>query len=59
VRILSQLVFVDSVGPDEYFGHSYPVSNKIRYGRVFDRPFASATDRLRTFPSTGLFQLTI
>lgn len=47
VREPSQLVVVDSVIPNEYFGISYPVWNEIRQRRVFDLPFAWATDRVR------------
>jgi predicted permease len=47
VRDPSQLVVVDSVIPDQYFGISYPVWTEIRQRRVFDHPFAWAADRVR------------
>jgi putative ABC transport system permease protein len=47
VREPSQLVALDSVGPNEYFGISYPVWSQIRELRDFDHSFAWATDRVR------------
>jgi putative ABC transport system permease protein len=47
VRDPSQLVALDSVGPNEYFGISYPVWDQIRQLRDFDHSFAWATDRVR------------
>jgi putative ABC transport system permease protein len=42
----SQLVVVDSVGPDSYSGVGYPVWKAIRERHVFDHAFAWATDRV-------------
>src|SRR3984893_10511421 len=46
VREPTQLVVLDSVGPETYPGVGYPVWKAIHEGQVFDQAFAWSTDRV-------------
>jgi putative ABC transport system permease protein len=46
VREPSQLVVLDSVGPETYAGVGYPVWKAIHEDHVFDQAFAWSTDRV-------------